>query len=77
MNYYEQIQKSIDFIERNLEESIDISMAANEAYMSQSNYYRLFFAMVGYSVKEYIRKRRISKAAQELRNSNKNHPIFT
>ena len=70
MNYYEQIQKSIDFIERNLEESIDISMAANEAYMSQSNYYRLFFAMVGYSVKEYIRKRRISKAAQELRNSN-------
>lgn len=69
MNYYEQIQRSIDYIEINLEESINITMVANEAYMSQSNYYRMFFAMVGYSVKEYIRMRRISRAAVELRNS--------
>lgn len=69
MNYYEQIQKSIDYIEGNLEEPINITMAANEAYMSQSNYYRMFFAMVGYSVKEYIRMRRISNAATQLRNS--------
>lgn len=69
MNYYEQIQKSIDYIEGNLEESISINMAANEAYMSMSNYYRMFFAMVGCSVKEYIRMRRISYAAKELRNS--------
>lgn len=69
MNYYEQIQKSIDYIEMNLEEAIDINEAANQAYMSLSNYYRMFFAMVGYSVKEYIRMRRINKAAEELRNS--------
>ena len=69
MNYYEQIQKSIDYIEGNLEESININMAVNEAYMSVSNYYRMFFAMVGYSVKEYIRMRRISLAADELRRS--------
>lgn len=69
MNYYEQIQKSIDYIEMNLEEKIDITMAANKAYMSLSNYYRMFFALVGYSVKEYIRMRRITCAAKELRNS--------
>lgn len=68
MNYYEQIQKSIDYIEGNLEEPINIITAANEAYMSQSNYYRMFFAMVGYSVK-YIRMRRISNAAKMLRDT--------
>lgn len=69
MNYYEQIQKSINYIEVNLEETINITTAANESYMSLSNYYRMFFALVGYSVKEYIRKRRISCAAKELKNS--------
>lgn len=69
MNYYEQVQKSIDYIELNLEEKIDINMVADEAFMSLSNYYRMFFALVGYSVKEYIRKRRISRAAGELRSS--------
>lgn len=33
MNYYEQIQRSIYYIEINLEESINITMAANEAYI--------------------------------------------
>jgi len=55
MNYYERIQKSIDYIESNLEDRIDLNRAAQEAYMSQSSFYRLFFALVGYSVKEYIR----------------------
>ncbi|BCZ46789.1 hypothetical protein psyc5s11_28560 [Clostridium gelidum] len=70
MNYYERIQKSIDYIERNLENKIDLNLVAKEAYMSQSNYYRLFFAIVGHSIKEYIRLRRISFAAFDIRSSN-------
>jgi len=70
MNYYERIQKSIDYIESNLENLIDINAAAQEAYMSISNFYRMFFALTGYSVKEYIRLRRTSIAAIELRNNN-------
>jgi len=69
MNYYERIQKSIDYIESNLEDRIDLNRAAQEAYMSQSSFYRLFFALVGYSVKEYIRLRRISLAAADLINT--------
>lgn len=69
MNYYERIQKSIDYIESKLEERIDLSRAAQEAYMSPASFYRLFFALAGYSVKEYIRLRRISLAAGDLRNS--------
>jgi len=66
MNYYERIQKSIDYIESHLDEEIDLRRAAQEAYMSLASFYRLFFALVGYSVKEYIRLRRISLAARDL-----------
>jgi len=70
MNYYERIQKSIDFIESNLDMKIDLNHVAKEAYMSRSNYYRLFFAIAGYRVKEYIRLRRVCVASQELVNMN-------
>lgn len=70
MNYYERIQKSIDYIESNLEDRIEINLAAQAAYMSLSNFYRMFFALTGYSVKEYIRLRRISLGAIELKSNN-------
>lgn len=67
MNYYERIQKSIDYIESILDENIDIEKSAQEAFMSCSNYYRMFFALTGYSVKEYIRHRRISSAVKDIK----------
>lgn len=66
MNYYERIRKSIDYIESHLEEEIDLRRAAQEAYMSPSSFSWLLFALVGHSVKEYIRLRRISLAARDL-----------
>ncbi len=66
MNYYERIQKSIEYIERNLENPILLEDVAAEAFMSLSNFYKIFFAIVGYTVKEYIRFRRISLASAWL-----------
>jgi len=63
------MQKSIDYIESNIDNAIDLNAAAREAFMSPSNFYRMFFALVGHSVKEYIRLRRISLAASDLINS--------
>ncbi|KAB3525914.1 AraC family transcriptional regulator [Alkaliphilus serpentinus] len=70
MNYYNRIQKSIDFIEENLLKDITLSLAASQAYCSLYHYHRIFHSMVGYTVKDYIRKRRLSCAAEELFNSN-------
>jgi hypothetical protein len=39
MNYYERIQKSIDYIESNLENHIDLEAAAQKAFMSLSGFY--------------------------------------
>lgn len=66
MNYYELVQKSIDYIELNLENSIELDKVAQEAHMSLSNFYRVFFAIVGFSVKEYIRFRRLSLACNDI-----------
>ncbi len=66
MNYYERIQRAIDFIESRLETEIALEEVARAAFMSQANLYRLFFALTGCTVKEYIRKRQLSLAALAL-----------
>lgn len=66
MNYYDRIQNSIEYIESNLENCIDLSIVAKKAYMSLSNFYRIFFALTGHSVKEYIRKRRINLVIHDI-----------
>jgi len=67
MNYYERIQKSIDYIESRLNSRIEIEKAAQETFMSCSSFYRMFFALTGYAVKEYIRLRRISSAVRDIK----------
>ena len=66
VNYYERIQKSIDFMEANLENDIKVEVMAKEAYMSLSSFYRIFFAITGYQAKEYLINRRICKASEDL-----------
>nr|WP_294490234.1 effector binding domain-containing protein [uncultured Anaerosporobacter sp.] len=67
VNYYERIQKSIDFMEDNLENDIKVEEVAKEAYMSVSSFYRIFFAITGYQAKEYLINRRISRASKDLK----------
>ncbi|WP_055669616.1 helix-turn-helix transcriptional regulator [Desnuesiella massiliensis] len=66
MNYYDRIQESIEYIESNLESYIDLDIVASKAYMLLSNFYRMFFALTGHSVKEYIRKRRMNLAINDI-----------
>ena len=66
MNYYERIQKAVDFIEESLCANLDVEEVAQAAYMSVANLYRLFFALTGHTVKEYIRCRRLSEASRQI-----------
>ncbi|MCL2774896.1 MAG: helix-turn-helix transcriptional regulator [Oscillospiraceae bacterium] len=70
MDYCETIQKSIDYIENNLENEIDLKKVAKESYMALSNFYKMFFTYVGYPANEYIRLRRMCLAAQDLEHNN-------
>ena len=62
-------QKSIDFIEQNLTEELDITEIAEIAALSPFYYQRIFGALCGLTVGEYIRARRMTLAAQELSGS--------
>ena len=60
------VQESIDFIEHNLSEVLDIEEIAGKAALSAFYYQRIFGALCGMTVGEYIRARRMTLAAQEL-----------
>ncbi|MBV1883124.1 MAG: AraC family transcriptional regulator [Pseudomonadales bacterium] len=58
--------KSIDYIERNLYESISIHDVASASHYSAYHFSRMFRAITGETIKEYIRKRRLTMAAKRL-----------
>lgn len=67
--WIEGFQRSVDFIERNLCEALDIGRIAGKAALSPFYYQRIFGALCGMTVGEYIRARRMTLAAQELSGS--------
>ncbi len=69
MNTINNFNKAVDYIESNLENEIDISVVAKIASCSNFNFTRMFSALVGISVYEYIRKRKMTRAAEELQQS--------
>ncbi|WP_374121422.1 helix-turn-helix domain-containing protein [Paenibacillus sp. LHD-117] len=69
MSYAESVQRAIDYIEKHLGEELDLTGIAKESYTSVAQLYRVFYALTGHPVKDYIRKRRMSVAASHLRNS--------
>ena len=66
MHAWEQIQKTIDFIEEHLAEEIEIESLAKMACLSQFYYQRLFSRLVKKPVNEYIKLRRLARAAEAL-----------
>ncbi|MHC1723841.1 MAG: helix-turn-helix domain-containing protein [Aminipila sp.] len=71
MHAWEQIQKTINYIEEHLSEEIKIDNLAQIASLSQFYYQRLFSYLVKRPVNEYIKLRRLAKASEALRENNK------
>lgn len=66
MDHLCRIAQAVAYIEANLDEPIVLEQVACEAGYSLFHFHRLFHAVVGDSVKEYIRKRRLTRSAEEL-----------
>lgn len=66
MNYDSCIKKSIEYIEHNLNTKIELKDIAKRVFLSKYHFHRVFHAAVGKPVAEYIRNRRLAKAADEL-----------
>ena len=70
MGWIEKLNQSITYIENNLENTIDYNEAAKIACCSTFHYQRMFSYISEVTLSEYIRRRRMTKAAFELQNSN-------
>ena len=60
------IKGMIDFIEDHLKEDINLSQLADAAGYSRYHLHRMFTALVGFPVHQYIRRRQLTEAAQKL-----------
>lgn len=72
MDWISVIQNTIDYIEENLEEDLDIELLATRIYTSSFHFQRMFAILCDCSVGEYIRNRKLTKAGYEVMNSNTN-----
>ena len=66
MDYLTRIQRAVDYIEEHLKDDLPTELIAREAYFSMWHFQRVFGAIVGLGVKEYVRKRRLTLAMTEL-----------
>lgn len=69
MYAWQEIQKTIDYIEENYSEVIDIDKLASIAHLSKYYYQRLFYRLTKKTVSDYVRLRRLEKAANLLKES--------
>jgi AraC family transcriptional regulator len=66
MDWLDNMQRALDYIEENLKGELDIEAIARIAYSSSFHFQRMFHMITGFTVADYIRKRRLTLSAQEL-----------
>ena len=66
MDWISGIQRAIDYTEAHLTDEIDYEAVAREAASSVFHFQRMFSMLLGYTLGDYIRMRRLSLAADEL-----------
>jgi AraC family transcriptional regulator len=62
----DRLGAATDYLESRLGGEVDLAHATRCSGFSRSHFMRLFQAAVGFSVTEYVRRRRLSRAAEDL-----------
>ncbi|MCM3693632.1 AraC family transcriptional regulator [Neobacillus niacini] len=66
MGWVESLQNAIDYMEKHLLDAITIEDIARQANVSEFHFQRIFSVLTDITVGEYLRRRRLTLAAQEL-----------
>lgn len=69
MDSLQKMNEALHYIEKNLANDIDYKEAARRALASEYHFKRMFAFLAGIPLSEYIRRRRLTLAAFELKNS--------
>ena len=70
MEWLDCLNKAMAYIEEHLEDEIDVDKLAKIAMCSAFHFLRMFSYMADMPLSEYIRKRKMSKAAVDLKDNN-------
>lgn len=71
MEWLERLNDALNYIEENLTEEIEYEEAAKIACCTRYHFQRMFSYIAGTPLSEYIRHRRLTKAAFDLQNGDK------
>ncbi|MCI3920804.1 AraC family transcriptional regulator [Paenibacillus sp. TRM 82003] len=66
MEWLNRMKAALDWMETKMEEPLEIAELARTAHSSPYHFQRMFYMLTGMTVAEYMRKRRLTLAAQEL-----------
>lgn len=66
MKYDDRIQHSVDYIDTHLMDDIDLGEVAACSGYSLSHFHRVFPAITGFTLKEFVRNKRLAAAARRL-----------
>ncbi|MCQ4637717.1 AraC family transcriptional regulator [Anaerovorax odorimutans] len=69
MDWLKRMNEALEYIEDNLDGEIDYAVIARKACCSVYHFQRIFSYMAEVPLSEYIRRRRLSKAAFDLQNT--------
>ena len=69
MKWLDRMNSALDYIEANLTGNIEISAAAHKAHCSEYHFSRMFAFITEIPLNEYIRRRRLTLAGFDLKNS--------
>lgn len=71
MDHIDRLNNTIEYIEANLDKNIHLELLASKFALSKYHFHRIFKALIGDPPFRYIEKRRLSRAAAELIETNK------
>lgn len=66
MNWLDAMNKAVEYLEANITEKIDIEKVAKIALSSTFHFQRMYHMITGVTIAEYIRRRRLTLAAQDI-----------
>ena len=66
MNWTESMSNALDYIEKNICDDLNAEKIAEQAYVSSFYFQKGFSMLCGFTLSEYIRRRRLTLAGSEL-----------